>query len=51
MIKKELCEDSVFDSACWAAINPFPDVAGYIRHGHMRVFKKIPKNTVLNLAP
>ena len=24
-------------------INPFLDVAGYIRHGHMRVFKKIQK--------
>ena len=23
--------------------NPFPDVAGYIRHGHMHIFKKIYK--------
>ena len=24
-------------------LNPFPDVARYIRHGHMRIFKKIYK--------
>jgi len=24
-------------------LNPFPNVAGYIRHGHMRIFKKIQK--------
>ena len=33
-----------------SSVNPFPDVAGYIRHGHMCVFKKSKKNTVLSLA-